>query len=336
MDTFRVYPLQEILFDEQVAVAAPMDVQILRVGTFFDPRYGELKITPEILAELKANHDARVRGVDIAIDYSHEAEKVAAGWIKEVFLSADGMELWAKVDWTRNGQKVLGDKEFRYLSAEFTLDYQDNESLQKHGPTLLGAGLTNRPVIKGMAPVVELHELTHEGMKMKELEAAKEEIKKLSEQVQTLQTENKKLMDGMEGMNPEQMMAMIQELQAKLAALQNEKEMAEAEKKKAEEAVKCAEQKARFDKLLSDGKAVEAQREAFLSGDTVKFAELAVAVNMTAAGTAVEGDKVEGTPEEQIMKFAEAKLEAKEVKTLGEAISAVLKEKPELAKAYQG
>ena len=31
---------------------------------------------------------------------------------------------------------------------EFTFNYKDNEELKDHGPTLLGAALTNRPVIK--------------------------------------------------------------------------------------------------------------------------------------------------------------------------------------------
>lgn len=148
-------PCRPIIFSE----TAPADkIQLFRAGTFHHPEYGKFDITPQVLAEFKKNFDNRARGIDLAIDYKHASEDVAAGWIKDLTLSQDGQELWASVDWTPNGKKVLQEKEFRYISPEFTFQYQDNETLQKHGPTLLGAGLTNRPVIKKMEPIVELAE----------------------------------------------------------------------------------------------------------------------------------------------------------------------------------
>lgn len=136
------------------------DVQLFRIGTFFHSQYGKFDITPEILKAMEGNFKANVRGMDLAIDYSHESEDIAAGWIKSVYLNEDGTQLWAKVDWTPSGAKVIGDKEFRYISPEFSFDYKDNETLKQYGPTLLGAGLTNRPTIKKMEPVVELTEFS--------------------------------------------------------------------------------------------------------------------------------------------------------------------------------
>jgi len=42
---------------------------------------------------------------------------------------------------------------FKYLSADYTENFQDNEKRAQHGPLLFGAGLTIRPVIKGNEPV---------------------------------------------------------------------------------------------------------------------------------------------------------------------------------------
>ena len=74
----------------------------------------------------------------------------------------------ARVDWTPNGEKILAEKEFRYLSAEFDVDYTDNETPDiSHGTVLLGAGLTNRPVIKRMDAVITLSENSLQRDKMK-------------------------------------------------------------------------------------------------------------------------------------------------------------------------
>jgi phage I-like protein len=331
MERFRV-SLHTIQLSEQEGKAPP-DVQILRTGTFSDPRYGTLSITPEMLRLMCENHQANVRGIDISIDYKHEAEDIAAAWFKSVYLSKDGTELWAKVEWTPRGRGVVEEKEFRYLSAEFTTNYQDNESLKKFGPTLLGAGLTNRPVIKGMKPVIELSELTNEGKdKMNELEKLKDENKKLSEQVSGLEAEKKKLMDGMNGMTPEQMMAKIGELEATIAKMKSDAEMAE---KKAAEQKMLAEKRAQFDALLSEGKAVEAQREPFMAGDMIKFAELTQKVNLKAAGTGGTGEGDGKDVVDQVMELAEKKVADREATDIGAAVSIVLSENTELRKKYE-
>lgn len=145
----------------KLSEAPSQDIQLFRVGTFYHPEYGKFDITPEALKAMETNFKNKIRGIDIAIDYKHDSEDIAAGWIKELYLSSDGKELWAKVDWTPKGSQVLGEKEFRYISPDFTFNYQDNESLKKFGPVLLGAGLTNRPTIKNMEPVVQLSEFQY-------------------------------------------------------------------------------------------------------------------------------------------------------------------------------
>jgi hypothetical protein len=57
------------------------------------------------------------------------------------------------VEWTPFGVSAVKDRGFTYLSAEFSENFIDNEKQQPHGCTLLGAGLTIRPVIKNLDPV---------------------------------------------------------------------------------------------------------------------------------------------------------------------------------------
>lgn len=189
-----------ILLAEADGDDVPSDVELIRVGTFFHEQYGKLNITPKELKSFVKNFNDHIRRVDLAIDYKHENEDIAAGWIKKVYLSEDGNSLWAKVKWTPNGKRVLADQEFRYLSAEFIMDYQDNETLRKFGPTLMGAGLTNRPFVKGMEPTNQLSE-----------------------------SQNK---EG-DAMNPDEMKAALQNAMARIAKLEKGAGGAKAPAKKA-------------------------------------------------------------------------------------------------------
>jgi Mu-like prophage I protein len=159
-------------------------VQILRVGKFNHPKYGEFEITPMILAEMKSNFDNDIRGVDIAFDYFHDSDKVASGWPTDLYLLADGNELWAKVDWTPTAKRMLAERELRYFSPDFAFKWTDPETQVTYKNVLFGGGLTNRPFVKDMAAIVasetnEENEMTPEELKrFEKLEAA---ILKLSE-----------------------------------------------------------------------------------------------------------------------------------------------------------
>src|SRR5690606_125563 len=94
------------------------------------------------------------------IDVAHKPADGAAA--KVLALSVDGNRLRADVEFTQFGVDAVQQRGFRYLSAEFVDDYVDNETGVSHGPTLLGAGLTVRPVIKRLDPV-ELSEVAARG-----------------------------------------------------------------------------------------------------------------------------------------------------------------------------
>jgi phage I-like protein len=349
---FRSAPIS-IKLNDQLASATskvvPGDVQVMRTGTFFSEEYGKFEITKQTLSDMKTNFDNRVRGIDLAIDYKHDSEDIAAGWIKDVYLLNDGNELWAKVDWTPNGEKVLSDKEFRYLSADFSFDFQHNETKEKHGPTLFGAGLTNRPFIKSMKPVVALSEkekgkvMDEKDQKIAELEA---KIAELTKQIEELNKneQDEKVEDKKEDQAPpadaspsqpeesEQMSAMKKEMDD----MKKKLEEYQAKEKQAEQDKKLSEKKGVFNKLLSEGKAVEAQREAYMSDDMVKFAENAQALNLQGIGSSVE-PAAAITNEDvstQIAKLAEAKVSEKKI-TFGAAVVQVLNENEGLRKKYE-
>lgn len=127
-------------------------VTVTRTGKFSDPRYGQFEISKEMLLSMVRNFEARTYGQDIFIDVSHRPDNGAAG--KIVKLAVEGDRLRALVEWTPYGVEAIKSKGYQYLSAEFHENWQDNEANQKHGCVLLGAGLTVRPVIKRLDPVL--------------------------------------------------------------------------------------------------------------------------------------------------------------------------------------
>jgi len=126
-------------------------ITLTRTGTFSDPRYGEFDITTDMLLSMVSNFKLGTYGQDIVVDLNHDIKGGAAADIKD--LKVEGSRLRALVEWTSQGIDAVKNKRMKYLSAEFHPDYKDNEQGKKHGPLLMGAALTVRPVIKHLDPV---------------------------------------------------------------------------------------------------------------------------------------------------------------------------------------
>jgi phage I-like protein len=336
--TFRA-PMLQLLFAEG---EIPRHVQVIRAGVYHDPRYGEFHVTKEMLLSMVKNFNSNILKIDLAIDYSHKSDEEAAGWIKKLSLEQDGTDLWADVDWTPTGKKTLSEKRYRYLSADFTDNYVDNQTLEEFGPTLRGAGLTNRPVVKGMTPVIELSE-KKEGQ-MPTIEELQAQIKTLTESVSTL---TKKLgdtpaappkKDDDDDEPDADVKKQLEDLMAENGKMKKQLDEYAEKFGRLDADKKASEQKSAFDKMLADGKAVEAQRESFMKGDMVAFAEKAQPVNLGGKGHGGEGERkvaTAGEAIEEVRKRASKMLSEKGAKDLGDAYSKVLKEDPELRAKYE-
>lgn len=323
-------------------------VQVLRVGKFNHPKYGEFEITQATLAEMKQNFDNNVRGVDIAFDYFHESDKEASGWPSELYLSDDGNELWSKVDWTPAAQRKLAEREIRYFSPDFAFQWEDPETGKTYKNVLFGGGLTNRPFVKDMAAIVA-HE--QKGKPMTE-----EQVKKL-EAVLKLAEDGA---DNMKKMQADQlaMKAHLEKLGAAPAAhpapvaaavkpkladgpeandngsedendgddcedsddpMVLKKQLAEMKKKlaeyaenakKLEESKLMAEKTNKFNILLSEGKACAAQKDAFMKGDMDTFIKLSQPLNLEGKGSLANLSEGAGDREDRVLKLADDKCKA--------------------------
>ncbi|HRD65710.1 MAG TPA: phage protease [Candidatus Competibacter sp.] len=131
--------------------AMPQPVTITRAGRFHDARYGDFEITPTMLSDMVRNFEQRTYGQDIFLDVAHRPQDGSAGKIIRLWVNGD--RLLADVEWTPFGRRAVTERGYQYLSAEFADDYVDNERRDHHGPTLFGAALTIRPVIKRLDPI---------------------------------------------------------------------------------------------------------------------------------------------------------------------------------------
>lgn len=337
-------------------------VQLLKTCTFYHERYGKVQITRQMFSEIIKNYEDQVRGIDVMIDYSHESDKTAAGWIKgleevEVQLSegnpALGIEpvtefqLWANVEWTPKGQKTLSDKEYAYLSADFDPDYRDNENpTQTYGAVLLGAGLTNRPVIKRMSPAVQLSEFSitnneepimtvEEMTKLLDSKTIRlsEVEKELGEATKTLSDSEVKLAQ-IDTMMKEMGVSSIEELMTMIKDMSKDNvELAEAKEK--------AEKEAKLNVLLSEGKINQAQKESGMKLGKEAFEGFyALAeTNEKVVKLSEEGnnttptEEVEREVETKVLELAEKKAVESKI-SMTDAISIVLSENKDLASKY--
>ena len=150
MNSRRVMSLADINIVEEDL--SQTEFQVLRVGEFYDRRYGQFKITEQILQDIKRNFDDYVLGIDVALDTNHEPEKGAKAWISSLEVRDGG--LWAKFkDFTSEGEQFFREKIYRYFSVEYgTFEKVVNGKKVTIRNVLRGIALTNRPVIKEMQP----------------------------------------------------------------------------------------------------------------------------------------------------------------------------------------
>lgn len=287
---------------------APEFVQLMRTIKAEHGFYGSVVVSKDDLRKFKENFDTKKRRTEIAVDYSHMAHLEAAGWIKSIELREDDSELWIQVEWTKEAAQKIEDKQYRYLSADFSMKYIDEETGEVIGQVLHGAGLTNRPFIRGMKAILsetnglelseeqisKIRDIMHgKDLQFKEKDM-KMDFKEMLKAAKGLnEHEKKELLDAL-GMKPETEVK-ASELTVKLSEVETENAKLKAENAKLAEDKAKADKEAKFNVMLAEGKVVEAQREPYLLGDLDKFASLKADVNLSAIGSEAPEGK-EGEP----------------------------------------
>ncbi|RYG34219.1 hypothetical protein EON81_16140 [bacterium] len=143
---------------------AQYKVQVLRCGSW---QYGEdpesgFDLTESDLREIVSNFKAAEKGVDVPLMYGHDdASEAQCGWVKDLALEGKGADasVWAYFDLTDGHvRRKVDEGSIKYSSSELDLAYVNPERARTTGDTtprkvFEGLALTNRPYIKGMAPV---------------------------------------------------------------------------------------------------------------------------------------------------------------------------------------
>ncbi len=127
-------------------------VNLARVMKFNDQFYGKVDLSRKKFNSMIKNFDDNVYGQEVFIDVAHSPSDGAAATMKRLFM--DGPKFRAEVEFTDFGVDAVQKRGFRYLSIDFTENYTDPETEKEHGPLLFGAGLTIRPRVKRLDPVM--------------------------------------------------------------------------------------------------------------------------------------------------------------------------------------
>lgn len=344
---YRATPIRLSEFENE---SVPNRVQLMRTCTFYHKQYGKVEITRQLFSEMIENFKNKTRGIDVMIDYAHDSDREAAAWIKAIEIvdniELGEAELWADVDWTPKGRKTLSDKEFAYLSADFDPEYKDNENPERSfGAVLLGAGLTNRPVIKKMKAAIQLSEFKETN---KENDMSKELEIKLAEVEENLKTANGEIEEKkVELSDAEKKLAEIDTLMQELGVdsiedLMNKIREMKTDNVELAEAKEKEEKENKLNVLLSEGKISQAQKVKALELEKSAFTGFIQLAEMNEKVVKLAEEGSSSTPkvdanedvQDKVMELAEKEIEKNKNLNFSDAVSIVLSENKELKEKY--
>lgn len=135
-------------------------IEMLREGKYKHPWYGDLDFNRKYLLKLIENFLNDVVDREIAFDSSHAPWEGATGWLKTLSLRRRIFKdrkrryvLTGDVKPTKWGKDLVEGERFKYYSIEVNDKFEDKETGEDYGPTIMGGGLTNRPFIPGMRSI---------------------------------------------------------------------------------------------------------------------------------------------------------------------------------------
>lgn len=150
-----IWLFSEFAESEKEYVAGDMvEIQIMRVWKWNHPQYWTIEITKKTLSEVKANFDANVRQIELAVDENHEPNHKALAWYRELKLQEKNEALFASLELTKKGAELLNEGAYKYFSPEIVFKKQDEETGKIITNLLIGGAFTNRPFFKAMKPLL--------------------------------------------------------------------------------------------------------------------------------------------------------------------------------------
>lgn len=126
-------------------------IHALPIGSYKHPVYGTIDITTDRVKRFMDNVKQKILGtVDPSINYEHDNNGPAAGWVKDADSRSDG--LWLFVEFVKDAAVAIREKKWRYFSSEFHDEWEDAKGT-KHKDVIKGGGITNRPFMKNLVPI---------------------------------------------------------------------------------------------------------------------------------------------------------------------------------------
>lgn len=121
-------------------------IKIVPIGYFPEHHDGAHEVTAEHISEMADNFTNS--GTDLLVDYEHHSlwgDTMAAGWITKVEARDDG--LYAEYPkFTRNAQRMVDEREYRYFSPVYYLCKKDKAG-KEIGAFIDSLAITNRPYL---------------------------------------------------------------------------------------------------------------------------------------------------------------------------------------------
>lgn len=127
-------------------------------GRWSHSKYGAVEVDEKRLENYKRNFDEQVYQAHIPIDAEHQTKLSGAlGYYREMKIGHNGKSgIWAKIEPTERGQKLLDEGGFRYFSPEFYDEWTDPATGKTYKDVITGGAFTTRPFFKdkSLQPVV--------------------------------------------------------------------------------------------------------------------------------------------------------------------------------------
>ena len=144
------FPIQ--LFDGEYEVMPEVkisdEIHVVPTGEWEHWTGETFEITSDTVAAMVANFkDGARKDIPITAGHDFGNESPAIGWFKEL-IDRGVNGVYALVEWTEEGKRLMRQKAYKYFSAELVFDFKDLETGIKYDVLLTGGALTNKPFFK--------------------------------------------------------------------------------------------------------------------------------------------------------------------------------------------